>query len=114
MKGWCDMQVYVYKLPELPGSTRGYVATNTPLQPSSSTHNPMFGSGGLAATEGAEFIYVGSPVASQPTSARASLYGNASVVVYAVRPLTRALCASGALDCCPDVFRLLLHAVPHL
>ena len=78
--------MYVYKLPQLPGSFRGYaLATSSPLQPSSSTHNPMYGSGGLAATEGAEFIYVGSPVASQPTSALASLYGNASVSVYSVR-----------------------------
>ena len=81
------MQVYVYKLPDLPGSTRGYAATSSPLQPSSSTHNPAFGSGGLAATDGAEVIYVGSPVAPQPTSTLASLYGNASVYVYSVRML---------------------------
>ncbi len=79
------LQVYVYKLPSLPGATRGYAATNAPLKPPNN-QSPFFGSAGLAATEGAEYIYVASPVAPQPSSQLLNLYGNASVFVYAVRP----------------------------
>ena len=75
----------MYKLPSLPGAARGYAPSDQPLSPPSTPNrNPAYGGGGLAATEGAEFIYVGSPVASQPTSQLASLFGNASVYVYSV------------------------------
>ncbi len=78
------VQVYVYKLPELPGATRGYSVTDQPFMPPSDSKNPFFASGGLAATQAGEFVYVGSPVAPQPTPQLAALYGNASVFVYKV------------------------------
>ncbi|BDA46915.1 hypothetical protein COCOBI_09-3680 [Coccomyxa sp. Obi] len=77
-----DGKVYVYKLPELPGATRGYSVTDQPFLPPANTKSPFFGSGGLAATVGGETIFVGAPVAPQPTPQLSALYGNASVFVY--------------------------------
>ncbi len=79
------VQVYVYKLPELPGATRGgYSVTDQPFVPPANTKSPFFGSGGLAATLGGDTVFVGAPVAPQPTPQLSALYGNASVFVYTV------------------------------
>ncbi len=79
-------QVYVYKLPDLPGaSARGYSVTDQPFMPPADSKNPFYGSGGLAATDAADFVYVAAPVAPQTTPQLAALYGNASVFVYKVR-----------------------------
>jgi hypothetical protein len=75
----------VYKLPSLPGATRGYSVTDHPLVPPSGTSSPFFGSAGLAATGAAEFVYVGAPVAPQQTSQLTSVYGNSSVFIFTVR-----------------------------
>lgn len=80
------VQVYVYKLPELPGATRGYSVTDQPFMPPSDSKSPFFGSGGLAATSAGDYVYVAAPVAPQPTSTLAALYGNSSVFIYKVCP----------------------------
>lgn len=83
-----QLQVFVYKLPALPGTSlgqsRGYSVTDTPLSApvNSTAHTPSFGGGGLAATEGAEFVYVGSPAAPQGTPQLTLLYGNSAVYVF--------------------------------
>lgn len=79
-------QVYVHKLPELPGATRGYAVTDQPFVPPANTKSPFFGSGGVAATVGGDTVFVAAPVAPQPTPQLSALYGNASVFVYTVRP----------------------------
>lgn len=95
------MQVYVYKLPSLPGAnSRGYSVTDQPLTPPSSAKSPFFGSAGLAATGSAEYIYVGAPVAPQQTSQLTSIYGNSAVFVYAVSCIpmkTPPFCVCGEL-----------------
>lgn len=81
----------MYKLPALPGTSpgqsRGYSVTDMPLSaPANSTvHTPAFGSAGIEATEGAEYVYVGSPAGPQATPQLTTLYGTPTVYVYRVR-----------------------------
>ena len=78
--------MFVYKLPALPGATRGYSITDQPLSApaNSTTHTPSFGGAGVAATEGAEFVYVGAPAAPQATQQLTTLYGVPAVYVFRV------------------------------
>lgn len=83
----------MYKLPDLPGaSTRGYSVTDQPFMPPADSKTPFFGSGGLAATDAADFVFVAAPVAPQATPQLAALYGNASVFVYKVRAAMLVCC----------------------
>ena len=105
-------QVYIYKLPSLPGATLGYATTGSPLQPPNN-QGAFFGSGGLCATEGAEYIYVASPVAPQPSSQLLNLYGNASVYVYSVSGAHGRACAASAWPAWMVVSRAIIHGRPH-
>ena len=83
-------QVIVYRLPSLPGNapgeSKGYAVSGQPLTaPANSTvHTPAFGSAGIAATEGAEFVYVGSPAAPQSNPQFTFLFGVPTVYVFQV------------------------------
>ena len=93
----------MYKLPALPGTSpgqsRGYSVTDQPLSaPANSTaHTPNFGSAGIAATVGAEFVYIGSPAGPQYTPQLTALYGTPTVYVYRVRLLIVQLAENAAL-----------------
>ena len=86
----------MYKLPALPGTSpgqsRGYSVTDKPLAaPANSTaHTPNFGSAGIAATLGAEYVYVGSPAGPRSTPQLTNLYGTPTVYVFSVRALVAA------------------------
>ena len=83
-------QVVVYRLPSLPGNapgeSKGYAVSGQPLAaPANSTvRTPAFGSAGIAATEGAEFVYVGSPAAPQSSQQLTYLFGVPTVYVFQV------------------------------
>ena len=83
-------QVIVYRLPSLPGSapgeSKGYAVSGQPLAaPANLTvHTPAFGSAGIAATEGAEFVYIGSPAAPQSNPQLTNLFGVPTVYVFQV------------------------------
>ena len=85
-------QVIVYRLPSLPGSapgeSKGYAVSGQPLAApgNSMVRTPAFGSAGIAATEGAEFVYVGSPAAPQSSPQLTYLFGVPSVYVFQVCP----------------------------
>ena len=83
-----QLQVFVYKLPSLPGSqSRGYSVTDRALAaPANATvRSPNFGSAGIATTLGAEYIFVSSPAGPQGTPQLTALYGTPTVYVYKVR-----------------------------
>ena len=87
-------QVVVYRLPSLPGNapgeSKGYAVSGQPLAaPANSTvRTPAFGGAGIAATEGAEFVYIGSPAAPQSTPQLTYLFGVPTVYVFQVCLLT--------------------------